>query len=50
MKNTTEIIRLMAKWYVEGDGTCKIAKKLTEMNIPSPKGGNYGMKVLLLIY
>ena len=34
-----EIIRLMAKWYVEGDGTCKIAKKLTEMNIPSPKGG-----------
>ena len=33
-----EVIRLMAKWYLEGDGTCKIAKKLTEMNIPSPKG------------
>jgi len=32
------VIRLMAKWYVEGDGTCKIAKKLTEMKIPSPKG------------
>lgn len=33
-----KVIRLMAKWYVEGDGTCKIAKKLSEMKIPSPKG------------
>ena len=33
-----EVVRLMAKWYLEGDGTNKIAKKLNEMNIPSPSG------------
>lgn len=33
-----EIIKLMAKWYLEGDGTNKIAKKLNEMKVPSPSG------------
>ena len=37
-KEQAEIIKLMAKWYIEGDGTCTIAKKLTKMGIPSPKG------------
>lgn len=33
-----KVVRLMAKWYIEGDGSCKIAKRLSEMNILSPKG------------
>ena len=33
-----EVIKMMAKWYLEGDGTCKISRKLNDMKILPPCG------------
>ena len=33
-----EVIKMMANWYLGGDGTCKIARKLNDMKILPPCG------------
>ncbi len=41
-----EIVRLIFKWYVEGEGSRRIAMKLNEMGIPTKRGAKWTPKTI----